>query len=252
MARRTRTPASLSSGSRSEAARPRSAPGGSREKPLSPSPIPVGLLGQNRNPQPRFPGGSDPAEAAPSPGSHRDRSLSGRPFEKHRAEAFRFSRNLRNAEAFGKSPFGSRLRPKASPLPRSPISKAEASSRNPVFGSRLGPGPFPVSRPARSAGRFPRPLPVRRTFRSKGTFGHRHGRFREIPPRIRLRLCGRGFVRLPAFRVPRHRPLGERQRLRPGHRGLWFGEPFPVRRPFRPRPKPVSFDRFAKAESACG
>jgi hypothetical protein len=109
-------------------------------------------------------------------GSHRGRSPSGRPF------------------------FGSRRRPKALPLSRSPPPGPKPLRRIP-FGSRLGRS-LPRLPPARAAGRFPRPSPVRPCLPPRErAFRPGHGRFREIPPRIRLRLCGRGFVRLPAFRL---------------------------------------------------
>lgn len=187
--------------------KPRSAPGGSRERrePLADSRRVAWAGPKSRR---RFPGGSSPAEAAPSPGlASRPKPLRS-PFRKPLGRSRPAFRGTPRGRNLPKSPFGSRLRPKALPLSRKPASKAEASSMNPRFRLRLGPKPFPVSLPARAAGRFPRPSPVRRAFQLQGAFRRRHGRFREIPTRIRFRLWRRGFVRLPAFRVRRRRPWG--------------------------------------------
>jgi hypothetical protein len=104
------------------------------------------------------------------------------------------------------------------PLPET-VSKAEASSTYPVSvaaGAEALPR-FPGSSrgaiPAAFTGSAPLFRPANAPFRPC------HGKFREIPPRIRLRLCGRGFVRLPAFSLERQRPWGSDGAFRLG-RGL--------------------------------
>jgi hypothetical protein len=78
--------------------------------------------------------GSDPARPKPRrlQGSPRGRNLSGRPFERRLGRSHPAFRGTSRGVSLSKSPFGSPRRPKALPLSRSPLAKAEASSTNPV------------------------------------------------------------------------------------------------------------------------
>jgi hypothetical protein len=217
-------PPSLSAGSRSEAAKPRSAPGGSRRaarKPLA-DPRRVARAGPKSRP-------SLPLADRARPKPRRLLRLASRP------------KPLR-------SPFRKTLG-RSRPVFRG-ISRDRSPSKSPSgggWGVKPSPSPCRLEPRGDSRGlrRFGHP------FRLRGAFRHRHRRFREIPPRIRLRLCGRGFVRLLAFRFERQRPWGSdgasAWASRPSVRRSVSGPPR-----FRPPPEAVSFTRFGEAESACG
>jgi hypothetical protein len=118
-------------GFRSEAAKPRSAPGGFRERPESPRRSPSGRLvricilavaslADRARPEPR-----------PHQGSHRGRNLSGRPFRKTLGRSLHAFRGICRGRSLSKSLFGSRRRPKALPLSRTPPRRPKPSRRNP-------------------------------------------------------------------------------------------------------------------------
>ena len=184
----------------------------------------------------------------PSPlkGSHRDLAspvaLSKRP-----GRSLRLSRTPK-AEA-PQPLFGSRLRPKASPSPD--LSKAEAVSSSPVSGRGWGRSllPSPCRLVPRGDSRCLRRFG--RAFQLRGAFRHCHGRFREIPPRIRLRLCGRGFVRLPAFRFRAPASLGERRRPSAWASRPWFGGSVSGSAAL-PAELKLQLCPIRKGESACG
>lgn len=127
--------------------------------------------------------------------------------------------------------------------------------------STADPRPKPEGRPLgrrrTEVRRFPAEIPSRRfptAFRRCSAFARGAsalpGWFSEIPPRIRLRLCWRGFFHRPAG-ASRPISLGERSRSSPafglsGRRAV-SGPP-----PFRPRREAVTGSRFAPAQSACG
>ena len=201
-------PPSLSPGFRSEAAKPRSVPGGSRERPEGPSPIPSGRSSGPCSP-PQLPG-SDQARPKPrrllrlASGPKPLRS----PFRKTMGRSLPVSRGTSQGRSPSKSPFGSRRRPKALPLSRSPSPRPKPRRRTPfrvAAGAkalpRLPAGSGLGAIPASFAGSAPPSSPRTRSPALPW-------RLREIPPRMGLRSCGRGFVRSLAFRLGRQRPWG--------------------------------------------
>lgn len=214
---------------------------GLAERPLDPSPIPVGS--PERDLHPAAASRSDRARPKPrrlqrlasrpkplrSPfrkplghGSNRSRTSIGGP------KPSRLPRNLPRREP-REIPFGSRLRPKASPL-----SPGHPRRPKPFRRTRSGRGwdmkPFPVSLPAPAAGRFPRPSPVWRAFRLRRAFRRRHGRFREIRFASACADAGAASSAFLAFRVRHQRPWGSDGAFCLRLCGLRSGFPFPVRR----------------------
>jgi hypothetical protein len=230
--------------------KPRSVPGGSRERPKSPSPIPVGPLGRDLHPA--VASRPDPArrEAAPSP---RARIGAEAPpvarFPKSARPKPPAPRGTSRGRSPSKSPFGSRRRPRALPVSRARF-EAEASRRAPSGrGWGVSPSPSPSGSghgaiPAAFAGSAGLPAP-------KGAFRRRHGGF--VKPRF-ASACACAGAASSASRLP---PGAPRPRRSDGAFPRPASQPS-VRRsvsgpsPFRPRMEAASFARFGKGESACG
>ena len=233
---------------------------------MKPSPIPVGSPGRDRNPAAASPGGSGSArkprrlqrlESKPKPLTSPFREPLGRGSRRSELRRRPWAVPSPEEPAKGRSPLKTPFRIMAPPegpaaLPE-PVSKAEASSTHPVFRVAAGAWARPRLPPAPAAGRIPRPSPSGRPSGSRTSLSALPGSFVKSPPRFRLRLCGRGFVR-------RLRPSASSASVLGGatapsawvSRPFRSGAPFPVRRLFRPHREAVSFNRFAKAESACG
>lgn len=155
--------------------------------------------GFRRGPKaPAVPVGSGRAEAPPVPP------------DPGRAEARPFS-----AESFGRS----------EPLP--PLSRSVAGQA-PFPAVRIGIGASPVPSPADGSGRR---FSLSRRFAAPppGGLEGTAERLHEIPPRIRFRLCGPGFLRRPPV-PPEPEPFG----LGPFGSGCPFGPRIPVSGRSRP------------------
>jgi hypothetical protein len=233
--------------------KPRSGPGGSRSGGVSPLADPRRVAPEGPKSFHRFPCGSGPAEAAPSPQARIEAEASPVAlFDKRRAEAFPPFEEPLGAEALRNPLSDCSAARKPCHFPGAPL-----ESRNllvePRFRSRLGRKPFPVSPPARVAGRFPRPSPFGGPSRlARSPFGVAMESFVKSRLASACAYAGAASSASPAFRFRRQRPWGSDGAFGLGPRLSVWKVRFRSNRPFRPQVEAVSFPRFGKGESPCG